>query len=72
VPEPSVSESEVAIGKLNSYKSPGVNVIPAEMIQAGGENLRSEIHELIRLIWNKEELPHKVERVNRGTYPQEV
>jgi hypothetical protein len=30
--------------------------IPAEMIQAEGETLQSEIHKLINCIWNKEEL----------------
>jgi hypothetical protein len=59
VPEPSASEVEVVIGKLKSYKSPGVDQIPVELIQAGGETLRSEVHELIKLIWNKEELPHQ-------------
>jgi hypothetical protein len=54
VPEPSISEVEVAIGKLKRYKSPGM-----DQIQAGGETLRSEIHKLIKLIWNKEELPHQ-------------
>jgi hypothetical protein len=58
VPEPSVSEVEVAIGKLKRYKSPGDDQIPAELIQAGEEILRSEIHKLIKLIWNKE-LPHQ-------------
>jgi hypothetical protein len=58
VPEPSASEAEVAIGKLKSYKSPGVDQIPAELIQAGGETLHLEIHMLIKLIWSKEELPH--------------
>jgi hypothetical protein len=55
--EPSVSEVEVAIEKLKSYKSPGVDQIPAELIKAGGETLRFEIYKLIKLIWNKEELP---------------
>jgi hypothetical protein len=36
-------------------KSPGINQIPAELIQAGEETLRSEIHKLINYIWNKEE-----------------
>jgi hypothetical protein len=59
VPEPSASEVEVAIGKLKSYKSPGAEKIPAELIQAGGETVHSEIHKLIKLIWNKEELPQQ-------------
>jgi hypothetical protein len=59
VPQPSASEVEVAIGKLKRYKSPGADQIPAELIQAVGETLRSEIHKLIKLIWNKEELPHQ-------------
>jgi hypothetical protein len=69
VPEPSASEVEVAIEKLKRYKSPGVDQIPAELIQAGGETLHSEIHMLIKLIWNKEELPHQW-KVNRGTHSQ--
>jgi hypothetical protein len=45
VPEPSISEVEVAIGKLKRYKSPGADQIPAELIQEGGEHyiLRSTI-----------------------------
>jgi hypothetical protein len=58
-PEPGVSEVEVAVGKLQRYKSPSVDQIPAELIQAGGETLRWEINKLIKLIWNKEELPHQ-------------
>jgi hypothetical protein len=42
---------------LKRYKSPGTDQIPAELIQAGGNALRSEIHKLINCIWNKEELP---------------
>jgi hypothetical protein len=59
VPEPSASEVEVAIGKLKRYKSPGVDQIPAELIQTGWETLHSEIHKLIKLIWNNEEVPHQ-------------
>jgi hypothetical protein len=59
VPEPSSSEVEVAIGVLKRYISPGVDQIAAELIQAGGETLRSEIHKLIKLTWNKEELLHQ-------------
>jgi hypothetical protein len=53
------SEVEVATGKLKRYKSPGADQIQAEIIQAEGEILCSEIHKLIKLIWNKEELPHQ-------------
>jgi hypothetical protein len=44
---------------LKRYKSPGIYQIPAELIQAGGNTLRSEIHKLINCIWNKEELPEQ-------------
>jgi hypothetical protein len=50
VPEPSLVEVEITIGKLKSYKSPGNNQIPAELIKAEGETLCSEIHKLIRRI----------------------
>jgi hypothetical protein len=36
VPEPSISEVEVAIGKLKRYKPPGADQIAAELIQEGG------------------------------------
>jgi hypothetical protein len=48
---------EIAIAKLKNYKSPGSDQIPAELIQAGGEILRSKINKLINSIWNKAELP---------------
>jgi hypothetical protein len=35
VPEPSLLEVAIAIGKLKSYKSPGTDQIPAELIKAG-------------------------------------
>jgi hypothetical protein len=59
VPEPSLVEVEIAIGKLKSYKSPGTDQIPAKLIKAGSETLGSEIHRLICCIWNKEELPQQ-------------
>jgi hypothetical protein len=58
VPEPSLVEVEIAIGKLKSYKSPGTDQILVELIKAGGETY-SEIHRLICCIWNKEELPQQ-------------
>jgi hypothetical protein len=44
---------------LKSYKSLGIDQIPAELIQAGGNALRSENHKCINSIWNKEELPQQ-------------
>jgi hypothetical protein len=34
---PSSFEVEIAIAKLKKYKSPGIDEIPAELIQAGHE-----------------------------------
>jgi hypothetical protein len=44
---------------LKRYKSPGIDQIPAELIQTGGNTLCSEIHKLINCIWKKEELPEQ-------------
>jgi hypothetical protein len=57
VPGPSRLEVKIAIAKLKKYKSSGSDQIPAELIQAGGEILLSQIHKLINSVWNKEELP---------------
>jgi len=59
VPEPSVSEVELAIDKLKSHKSPGIDQTPAEMIKAGGRTICLEIHKLIISIWKKEKLPEE-------------
>jgi hypothetical protein len=39
VPEHSSSEVEIAIEKLKSYKSQGIDQIPAELIQVGGGDI---------------------------------
>jgi hypothetical protein len=59
VPEPSLIKVEIAIVKLKSYKSSGTDQIPAELIKAGGEILRTEINKFIFSIWNKEKLPQQ-------------
>jgi hypothetical protein len=43
-------EAGTATAELNNYKSPGSDKIPAELIEAGGETLRSEIHKLINCL----------------------
>jgi hypothetical protein len=52
-------EVEISIGKLKRYKSPGSNQIPAELIEAGGETLRSDIHNFIHFMWDKEQSPEQ-------------
>ena len=47
VPEPSAFEVELAVGKLKSHKSPGIDQIPAELIKAGGRQIQNEIQKLI-------------------------
>jgi len=59
VPEPSASEFKLAIDKLKSHKSPGIDQIPAELIRAGGGTICLEIHKIITSIWKKEELPEE-------------
>jgi hypothetical protein len=69
--QPSTSEVDITMDKLKRYKLSGSDHIPAELIQAGGETLHSEIHKLFMLIWNKEEFASPVERVT-CTYSQKV
>jgi hypothetical protein len=47
VRKPIPFEVEIATAKLKKYRSPGSDQILAKLIQAGGEMLRSEIHQLI-------------------------
>ena len=57
VPEPSAFEVEVAIEKLKSDKSTGIDQILAEFIKAGGRTIRGEINKFIICVSNKEDLP---------------
>ena len=57
--QPGAFEVELAIEKLKSNKSPGIDQIPAELIKVGGRTIHSGIHKLIISICNKEELPEE-------------
>ena len=59
IPEPSAFEVELAIDKLKSHKSPGIDDIPAVLIKAGGGTICLEIRKLIASIWKKEKLPEE-------------
>jgi len=49
VPEPSASEVELAMGKLKSHKSPGIDQIPAELIKEGVRKLAERFINLLFL-----------------------
>ena len=59
MPEPCAFDIELAIEKLKSHRSPGIDQISAELIKAGGRIIRSEIHKLVISIGNKDELPEE-------------
>jgi hypothetical protein len=50
VPGSSYLEVSIAIAELKKYKSPGSDQILAELIQAGGEILLSQIHKLSNFV----------------------
>jgi len=56
VPESIAFEVEGGAEKLKRHKSPGIDQIPAELIKAGCQTIRSELHKHINSIWNNEEL----------------
>ena len=47
----------MAIEKLKSRRSPGIDQITAEMIKAGGRIIHYAIHKFSISVWSKEELP---------------
>jgi len=49
----------LAIERLKTHKSPGIDQIPTELIKAGGRTICCAIHKLIISIWNKEKLPEE-------------
>jgi hypothetical protein len=59
VAESSALEVKLAIEKLKGHRSPGIDQIPAELIQVGSRKICLDIHKLVNSIWIKEELPEE-------------
>lgn len=57
ITEPTINEVRTAIKKLKNNKAAGIDDMPGEIVKYGGERLVEEIFELIREIWNKEQIP---------------
>ena len=53
------SEVEEALRTLKRNKSPGPDEITAEMIQAGGEQLVRQIHQLCNKVWSETTIPEE-------------
>jgi hypothetical protein len=63
---PSRLEAEIVIAKLKKYKLPGIDQIPAELIQAGDKILLSTTYKLINSICNKEKFPDQLKKGRIG------
>jgi len=50
---------EKAVNRLKKSKGPGTDGITGEMIQAGGERRREEIHRLCRHAWREGKIPEE-------------
>ena len=57
-PEPSAFEFDMAIEKLKRNISPGIDLIPEEILKKGVHQL-AVIHKLSNSVWNEEELPEE-------------
>jgi hypothetical protein len=52
-------EIEAAVKRLKKNKSPGSDDITGEMIQAGGDRVAREIHEICNQIWHEGRVPEE-------------
>ena len=52
---PSVKQN--AIESLKNHKSPGPDNLPSELFKEGGYTLHIRLHELLLLIWEREQVP---------------
>ena len=57
IPLPSHNEIRVAIQRLKNNKTAGPDGLPAELFQAGGDELLSSMHQLIYRIWLEKSMP---------------
>ena len=51
VPEPSAVDVEMAMERLKSHKSPGIDQISAELIKVERRKISSEFRKLINSVW---------------------
>ena len=51
VPEPSAFEVELAVEKVKSHRSPGIDQIPAELIKTGGKEVKQFTVKPINLVY---------------------
>ncbi len=61
VAEPSLQEVKESVNKLKNNKAPGSDNIPGELFKYGGDALCMRLHELIVMIWEREEMPEEWE-----------
>ena len=50
-------EVEAAVKSLKKGKSPGIDNIPGELVQAGGDAVISALHKICNKIWQTGEWP---------------
>ncbi|KAE9522623.1 hypothetical protein AGLY_016986 [Aphis glycines] len=54
---PSKNELEMGLNMLKNGKAPGVDEIVSECLKKGGPCLLNQLHKLINIIWEQEEIP---------------
>jgi hypothetical protein len=59
IPEPATTEVYDTIRNMKDSRTPGEDVITAELIKEGGKHLWENIQQLIVSKWNKEEIPEE-------------
>jgi sorting nexin-29 len=56
---PTVQETLGAIRNLKNYRAPGEDSITSELVKYGGRKLWNRIHQLIKTIWETEQMPQE-------------